>query len=227
MLILRFNKWGRSDIWRCCRCRLRCLWRCCRRSSFCENPNLIKTDEHIRKRNLSLSPLSVPSPPLSFRLLPHSFADAADDEEGVMLGCRLYCRVPGSPAKNATLFLSFPYVCPEPVLVKRFVFIYKCLKKRRFSHRRCRPAGRHARTEPRAAWEKNRRKQQQQPPVSQCFILSSLEFVCPEPASANHWELISETRERIAQKGLRCFISCRTWHVRENGLLFEFSLCLS
>jgi hypothetical protein len=119
MLILRFNKWGRSDIWRCCRCRLRCLWRCCRRSSFCENPNLIKTDEHIRKQNISLSPLSVPSPPLSFRLLPHSFADAADDEEGVMLGCRLYCRVPGSPAKNATVLKSFPYVCPEPVLVKR------------------------------------------------------------------------------------------------------------
>jgi hypothetical protein len=27
------------------------------------------------------------------------------------------------PAKNATLFLSFPYVCPEPVLVKRSFYI--------------------------------------------------------------------------------------------------------
>ena len=30
----------------------------------------------------------------------------------------------GIPKKNATLFLSFPYVCPEPVLVKcSFLYI--------------------------------------------------------------------------------------------------------
>ena len=35
--------------------------------------------------------------------------------------------------ENGT-FLSFPYVCAEPVLVKKIVFRYKCLKKRRFPH---------------------------------------------------------------------------------------------
>ena len=33
--------------------------------------------------------------------------------------------------KNASLFLSFPYVCPEPVLVKGS-FYYKMAQKRRF-----------------------------------------------------------------------------------------------
>ena len=32
--------------------------------------------------------------------------------------------------RKTPLFLSFPYVCPKPVLVKKIVFIYKCLKKR-------------------------------------------------------------------------------------------------
>ena len=35
--------------------------------------------------------------------------------------------------KRVHSFLSFPYVCPEPVLVNRS-FLYKWLKKYRFSH---------------------------------------------------------------------------------------------
>ena len=38
------------------------------------------------------------------------------------------------PAKNATLFLSFTYVCPEPVLVRISFLKYKWRKKWRFSH---------------------------------------------------------------------------------------------
>eukprot|EP01046_Picozoa_sp_COSAG06_P012431 COSAG06_NODE_729_length_12742_cov_15.795064_4_plen_177_part_00 len=41
-------------------------------------------------------------------------------------------RPPGTGAKNATLFHNFPYVCPEPVLAKMIVFVYKRLKKRRY-----------------------------------------------------------------------------------------------
>ena len=33
------------------------------------------------------------------------------------------------PAKNATLFLSFPHVCPEPVLVKRSFYIQMAAQK--------------------------------------------------------------------------------------------------
>ena len=31
----------------------------------------------------------------------------------------LFRRIPCRPTKNTTLFVSFPYVCPEPVLVNR------------------------------------------------------------------------------------------------------------
>ena len=36
--------------------------------------------------------------------------------------------------RKTALFLSFPYVCPEPVLVKCSFFIYKWLKKTVFTH---------------------------------------------------------------------------------------------
>jgi hypothetical protein len=42
------------------------------------------------------------------------------------------CIVAGPPTlrENATFFLSFSYVCPEPVLGKMFIVMYKMAPKR-------------------------------------------------------------------------------------------------
>jgi hypothetical protein len=46
-------------------------------------------------------------------------------------GSRQFKESRRAPGAENTLFLSFPYVCPEPVLAKRSFFIYKWLKNAR------------------------------------------------------------------------------------------------